>query len=202
VEAGDLSKIQDWSPPDRTFSNRVSSLTNASLTFLDGEIPSAARCDNVLTGVGTDIGAWKHVDAERTARVQNMQVWDGVSDARISFDASELPSSEQFMGSQQMARLTENLNLQRGLLRHLAATQGPAIYDKVKVDSIVREDTDGGGWPLVQLSDGRILRSRLLVRYTLCALSEPLTAIRLGRCGWFQLPGSLLCAYTIVRVVV
>lgn len=36
VEAGDLSKVRDWSPPTDTFSNRVVSLTNASQAFLKG----------------------------------------------------------------------------------------------------------------------------------------------------------------------
>ena len=36
VEASDLSKIRDWAPREGTFSNRVSSLTNASQAFLQG----------------------------------------------------------------------------------------------------------------------------------------------------------------------
>lgn len=35
VEAGDLSKIRGWSQPDG-YSNRVSSITNASKGFLEG----------------------------------------------------------------------------------------------------------------------------------------------------------------------
>lgn len=37
IDAGDLSKIRDWSLPVDTFSNRVSSITNTSRTFLEGE---------------------------------------------------------------------------------------------------------------------------------------------------------------------
>lgn len=37
VDAGDLSKIRDWLLPADTFSNRVSSITNASRTFMEGE---------------------------------------------------------------------------------------------------------------------------------------------------------------------
>jgi hypothetical protein len=40
VEAGDLTKVQDWSMPSDMFSNRVSSLTNASQSFLNGMIQS------------------------------------------------------------------------------------------------------------------------------------------------------------------
>lgn len=41
IEAGDLSRIRQWSQPEGTFSNRVSSITNASQSFLEG------NCDNV-----------------------------------------------------------------------------------------------------------------------------------------------------------
>ena len=36
VEGGDLSKIYDWNLPPDAFSNRVVSLTNATLDFLEG----------------------------------------------------------------------------------------------------------------------------------------------------------------------
>ncbi|KAI0918003.1 hypothetical protein AcV5_002791 [Taiwanofungus camphoratus] len=62
-----------------------------------------------------------------------------------------------------MARLTENLNLQRGLLRRISAIPAVKLIDKVKVQSIQKADKQGGDWPLVHLSDGRILRARLLV---------------------------------------
>lgn len=63
-----------------------------------------------------------------------------------------------------MARLTENLNLQRGLIRHLNTLPEVRVLDNVKVSSIQREEREGGGgWPLVHLSDGRVLRTRLLV---------------------------------------
>ncbi|KII85885.1 hypothetical protein PLICRDRAFT_94062 [Plicaturopsis crispa FD-325 SS-3] len=144
VEAGDLSKIRQWAPQQGAFSNRVSSITNASRQFL------------------SDIGAWDHVEQTRTWPVEEMQVWDGVSDARITFTASELglgSSSEPT----QMARLTENLNLQRGLLKHLSGISEVEVLDNVKVSSIRREEHEGGGWPMVHLSNGKILRARLLV---------------------------------------
>ncbi|GBE86276.1 ubiquinone biosynthesis hydrox [Sparassis latifolia] len=139
VEAGDLSKVREWSPPPGTFSNRVSSITNASQAFLQ------------------DIGVWPHVEAERTCPVEEMQVWDGLSDARITFDA---PERSAFSG---LARITENLNLQRALLRRLSTVPSVQLLDKVKVQAIQREERQGGDWPLVHLSDGRILRARLLV---------------------------------------
>ncbi|KAF9244661.1 hypothetical protein BU15DRAFT_59410 [Melanogaster broomeanus] len=146
VEAGDLSKLRDWSLPFDTYSNRVSSITNTSRNFLE------------------DIGAWGYVDTSRTSPVREMQVWDGISDARMTFDAAELPSAGGVAESSEMARLTENLNLQRALLRHLANAEGIQLLQKVRVDSIQREDKEGGnGWPLVHLSDGTTIRARLLV---------------------------------------
>lgn len=106
------------------------------------------------------IGAWRHVEESRTCPVEEMQVWDGVSDARITFSAADLP----FDSTNELSRMTENLNLQRGLLRHLSAFPDVELLDNVKVQTIIREDREGGGWPLVQLSDGRVLRARLLVR--------------------------------------
>ncbi|KAJ7224348.1 ubiquinone biosynthesis hydrox [Mycena pura] len=140
VEAGDLSKIRDWIPAPETFSNRASSLTHTSQTFLK------------------DIGAWAHVDEERTCPIQDMQVWDGVSDARIEFPMSLLGLHSPGQG---MARMTENLNLQRGLLRHLSDVPQVQILDKTKVQLIGH--AEAGGWPLVHLDSGRVLRSRLLV---------------------------------------
>ena len=83
-------------------------------------------------------------------------MWDGISDARITFSASELSSSSS------MAFLTENLNLQRALLRRLESVQEIKLLDNVKVSSIQR-DKERGGWPLVHLSDGKVMRTRLLV---------------------------------------
>lgn len=62
-----------------------------------------------------------------------------------------------------MARLTETLNLQRGLIRHLREQPNITLLDKTKVESIFEDDVSGGGWPIVQLSDGTALRARLLV---------------------------------------
>ncbi|KNZ72624.1 Ubiquinone biosynthesis monooxygenase COQ6 [Termitomyces sp. J132] len=142
VEGGDLSKVKQWAPPPGTYSNRVSTLTNTSQSFLRA------------------IGAWAHVDTRRTAPVEEMQVWDGVSDARLTFSASEIGLENSQEG---MARLTENLNLQRGVLRRLDELPEVQLIDKTKVKSILRDTEERGGWPLVYLENGRILRARLLV---------------------------------------
>ena len=62
-----------------------------------------------------------------------------------------------------MARLMETLNLQRGLLKRLRELPNFTLLDNTKVINIFEDDIPGGGWPIVQLSDGGALRARLLV---------------------------------------
>jgi len=63
-----------------------------------------------------------------------------------------------------MARLTENLNLQRALLRRLDEMRDQvAILDKTKVNGILRND--GASWPVLDLSDGSSIKARLLVKH-------------------------------------
>lgn len=68
--------------------------------------------------------------------------------------------------SYEMARMTENINLQRALLKRLDECPEVRIMDKTKVDSIEQENA-AGGWPVVRVSDGSALRARLLVRVLL-----------------------------------
>ncbi|KAF9531773.1 hypothetical protein CPB83DRAFT_761042 [Crepidotus variabilis] len=142
VDGGDLSKIKTWNAPPTSFSNRVVSLTNKSKAFL------------------TDIGAWDHVDEARTNAVEHMQVWDGVSDARIEFDAQDLQLTRVNNG---MATLTEILNLQRALLRHLDNLPNIQLLHRTKVTSITADSEDKGSWPLIHLDNNSTLRARLLV---------------------------------------
>ncbi|KXN86618.1 Ubiquinone biosynthesis monooxygenase COQ6 [Leucoagaricus sp. SymC.cos] len=90
-----------------------------------------------------------------------MEVWDGISDARINFNAAEtVTTSSEFQG---MAYITENLNLQRGLLNLLDKAPGVDLIHQTKVTSINRESEGHGAWPIVNLDNGRRLRARLLV---------------------------------------
>ena len=163
--------------PSDMFSNRVSSLTNASQSFLKGMIlvdlpaqflitpaqqPSALGI--LLRRRGQVLSSrcrYRLSDYNRSiSQLCSVQVWDGVSDARITFDASELGLPEPEHG---IARLTENLNLQRALLRHLRRDGAIELLDKTKVSSIVRDTDEKGGWPLINLDNARTLRARLLV---------------------------------------
>ncbi|KAI0173422.1 ubiquinone biosynthesis hydrox [Hypoxylon sp. FL1284] len=145
VEAQDLSKVRSWKlPPDR-FSNRCSSLTPSSAQFLDR------------------IGAWGHMQRDRVQAYHEMQVWDGVTDARIEFERE----SRQAGGKTIIAYMNENLNLTSGLLRRLDELGGVAMFDGAKVETIAlgedTEEVDFGEWPMVHLAGGKQLAARLLV---------------------------------------
>ncbi|KZP01541.1 ubiquinone biosynthesis hydrox [Calocera viscosa TUFC12733] len=150
VEAGSLEKTREWSMREGEYSNRVSSITNVSREFLQG------------------FGAWEHLDESRTMPVEEIQAWDGLSDARITFSTSDIPASSDarspHLRPAQMATMVENLNLQRALLRLLATKPDVHLLDNVKVASISRSaEEESDDYPLVSLSDGRALRARLLV---------------------------------------
>lgn len=145
VEAQDLRKTREWKlPPDR-FSNRVSSLTPASVQFLDR------------------VGAWQHVRRARVQPYQEMQVWDGVTGARIGFEWALGAVKKETT----IAYMTENLNLTSGLLRRLDELGGVDVYDGVKVEEITfgeeTEELDLREWPVVRLAGGKLLTARLLV---------------------------------------
>ncbi len=128
------------------------------------------------------------------------QVWDGLSDARITFSIQDDHASILSAAPEtQLARLTENLNLQRGLLRYLDNSGTVELADRVKVQSIVREEREGGDWPLVHLSDGRVLRARLLVSRQINFRLWSLT-ISTGRCRRIQLPGTGIFGHSIIWV--
>lgn len=143
IEAQDLSTTRQWpvSPPNG-YSNRCSSLTPTSAAYLDR------------------IGAWQHVSQNRVQPYHEMQVWDGVSDARIEF-------GEDSGAGQTVAYMIENINLTSGLLRRLDELGGATIFDNTRVQGISfgerSDELDLSEWPMVQLANGQQLGARLLV---------------------------------------
>lgn len=99
---------------------------------------------------------------DRIQEYQEMQVWDGVTDARIDF---ELPVGSK--SGSVIAYMTENLNLTSGLLSRIHELGGVSIFDNSKVEDIAfgeeTEEFDLKEWPVVQLSSGKKLWARLLV---------------------------------------
>ena len=112
IESQSLQPIRRWSLPSEEFSNRASSLTPASISFLE------------------KIGAWEHVEQHRVQPYHHMHVWDGLSsDSKIDFSSRE-------SGSPTIAYMTENPSLARALLNRLESLDSISIYDNTTVTSI------------------------------------------------------------------
>ncbi|KAH0562544.1 hypothetical protein GP486_002775 [Trichoglossum hirsutum] len=150
VESQDLGRTRAWSLPSDQYSNRVSSLTPSSVKFLE------------------DIGAWRYIQSSRVQPYHEMQVWDGVSGSRISFDWASTSSMPPRSPQQKIiAYMTENLNLTSALLTRLEELGGLTILDSTRVENIrlgqETETLDLSAWPVVELANGRRLAARLLV---------------------------------------
>ncbi|CAO2657073.1 Nn.00g058760.m01.CDS01 [Neocucurbitaria sp. VM-36] len=153
IEGQDLQKTRLQKDASlESFSNRCSSLTPASVKNLQ------------------EIGAWRHVNLPRVQPYQEMQVWDGVTDARISFDwdtAKPLLSPRNPSQPTTVAYMIENVNTTSMLLSRLEELGGVDFYTSTKVDSIDlgadTEKMDFSSWPILTLSNGKALAARLLV---------------------------------------
>lgn len=102
------------------------------------------------------IGAWEHLDLARVQDYQEMQVWDGETGSRISFDwSSETPAFEDL---RTVATMTENSNLVRGLLGRIAASgeENVTLFSNHTVASIengsdLPEGPDLSAWPILSV---------------------------------------------------
>jgi ubiquinone biosynthesis monooxygenase Coq6 len=100
-----------------------------------------------------------------------MQVWDGLTDSRISFDwaetASNIMPQHSAPSSSTIAYMIENLNLTTALQNHLKSLGETTIFSPARVEAITfGEDTpelDLSTWPVVSLNNGKTLAARLLV---------------------------------------
>lgn len=150
MEGQELDRSRNWKLPPDQYSNRASSLTPSSVGFLE------------------DIGAWRHIQHARVQPYTEMQVWDGVTDSRISFDWPSASSVSQRSPQQKtIAYMTENLNITSALLSRLDELGGVSMFDKTRVEGIdLGNDTESlnlSSWPVVELSSGQKLVARLLV---------------------------------------
>ncbi|KAI7867778.1 hypothetical protein BDF14DRAFT_1798957 [Spinellus fusiger] len=152
VEAMDLAPTKAWTPVDHQYSNRVVSLTPGSLQFLE------------RTGVAS------YLDPTRVYKYGDMEVWDGVTGARITFD-TDLLDSHDHNEKQTIASMVENVHLQSAMLKRLEASPSVGahidIFQNTRVSSITNESSSGqlnlSDWPTVTLDKGNILKARLLV---------------------------------------
>ena len=117
-----------------------------------------------------EIGAWAHVNTPRVQPYQEMQVWDGVTDARISFDwhTAKPPLTPRNPAQPTtIAYMIENVNTVTALLSRLEQLGGVDFYTSTKVNSIDlgtdTEKMDFSSWPMLTLSNGKTLAARLLV---------------------------------------
>ncbi|CAB4380541.1 unnamed protein product [Rhizophagus irregularis] len=147
IESSDTSNIKGWKPIKGEFSNRVSSLTPRSVEFFKG------------------IGVWQNIEEERIKPFKDMQVWDGISDARIKFN-------NENTGIGPLAWILENYNIHHAILKTLDQYKEDSDVDfldntKVQKISFDKENKDEpfdlSDWPCVELSNGKKLKTRLLV---------------------------------------
>ncbi|GAA6010759.1 hypothetical protein JCM10207_005828 [Rhodosporidiobolus poonsookiae] len=164
LEGFSLNPTRNWTPTPGAYSNRVSSITNDNAAFL------------------RQAGIWQHLDQSRLRPVEQMQVWDGLSSARIDFTAPFLPASSSSSSSEppspfplssrgSMSTLLENLNLQRAALRRIEQlnASGEARVEIVEGRRVASIEEGEGGWPVVRMEEGKeggeevALRARLLI---------------------------------------
>ena len=153
VEGLDLRKAKHQNISPTTYSNRCSSLTPSSVDRLQ------------------EIGVWQHIEHDRVQSYQEMEVWDGITNSRISFDWASatnpiLPQPIPRGGT--IAYMIENSNLTKALQVRLSELGGAKIFSPVRVESIENgpksdKGLDLSGWPTLALSDGQRLSARLLV---------------------------------------
>lgn len=112
-----------------------------------------------------DIGIWQHMQLERVQPYDEMQVWDGVSGSKISFDWGAKPATTTTPRT--IAYMNENLNLTSACLSRLDSLGGVDVFDKAPVASITygpnSQQGDLSGWPVVSLAGGQKLGARLLI---------------------------------------
>ncbi|WVQ84469.1 ubiquinone biosynthesis monooxygenase COQ6 [Cryptococcus sp. DSM 104549] len=126
LEGASLDKTRSWSGKG-AWENRVSSLTSENIEWLES------------------IGVWKHIELERSCPVHEIVIWSNPS-------AQSTPTIHFPPIGRPLARMTENLNLQRALLRRIEEI-GPGIVD-IRENSRVSSMQLGDGGRFVGLKIG------------------------------------------------
>lgn len=134
IEGFNLSGVKEFY--DKTpegFTNRISSLTPQSIDYLKS------------------IGSWDFIKTDRIQPYDSITVTEGLSDARLNFDSIEL------------ATMCENVNLQSSLYQRIKELESNEldIIDNTRVENITKDPKDQ--WPIVHLSNGEQIKTRLLV---------------------------------------
>ena len=116
------------------FDLRVSALTAASQHFLE------------------QLGAWRHIVAQRVSSYRHMHVWDGDGTGAIHFDAAEVNRGE-------LGHIVENNLLQTALLHSVNAHRNVQVFSSAPVEKFAH-DSNGID---ITLQDGTSLHTTLLV---------------------------------------
>jgi ubiquinone biosynthesis monooxygenase Coq6 len=138
IETQDLGKVRQWKSPEDKYSNRASSLTPSSVSFLEGT------------------GAWQHVDQSRVQAYDEMQVWDAATDASLQFDWSA-EARKYNAPPRTVATMTENANLTKGLVERIIELGAEeSLLSQTSVSSITTGEDDPDGldlstWPVLTL---------------------------------------------------
>jgi 2-octaprenylphenol hydroxylase len=119
--------------PAASFEPRVSALSEASRRILQR------------------LGAWDGIASRRAAPYTAMQVWDGSGTGQIHFSAASVHAEV-------LGHIVENRVVQDALLEQLQDS-GIELLPGARLEQLRRS---GSGW-LLQLADGRALRTPLLV---------------------------------------
>ncbi|KAF2154772.1 ubiquinone biosynthesis monooxygenase COQ6 [Myriangium duriaei CBS 260.36] len=159
IEGQDIHSGRDQFKSQSGFSNRCSSLTPSSVSFMD------------------KIGAWQHVNQSRVQPYTSMKVWDGVSGSSIYFDPTQMhqnnildaifPQPPRQPNDLTIATMTENQNLTSGLLCRLDSLPSIDLLSKTRVESInlgtATDQADFSTWPILTLASSRKIAARLLI---------------------------------------
>ncbi|GME70452.1 unnamed protein product [[Candida] boidinii] len=118
------------------FLNRVVSITPKTVDYLES------------------IGAWEHVKQHRIESYDNIHTYDGITNAPMEFDYPDI------------ATMIENYNIQSAVFQRVEELNKTTdnkfeLLDKTKVVDI--DTNEKNDWPIVKLSNGESLQTRLLI---------------------------------------
>ncbi|WVQ67035.1 ubiquinone biosynthesis monooxygenase COQ6 [Kwoniella botswanensis] len=137
LEGSSLDKTRNWSG-EGDWENRISSLTWENISWLES------------------IGVWKHIEQSRSCPVEEMIIWANPS-------ANSFPTIHFPPLGHPMAKMTENMNLQRALLRRIEEI-GKGKVD-LKEDKKVQEMRLGEGerWVGLRVGETEWIKGSLVV---------------------------------------
>lgn len=150
IEGFSLDKIREFetNPPEE-YTNRVVSLTPKSVEFMQEKI-----------------GSWEFMDEDRVKFYNQIIAFDSVNplSSRIDFEGNDFEAGF-------LAVMAENINIQSSLMQRInqlsesnqGDSDGCSIIDNTKVVDISQAIEGGIDWPIVELSNGDLIQTRLLV---------------------------------------